>query len=363
MPRLRRGSGSLYRQPGSSMWWVSYYVAGRRVRESTGTRNRAKAREFLDRRLGQRADGKLPGAGTLTFEDLAALVVADYKANNRRTLDDAETRLENLAEHFSGMAAKAITTDDVTAYQARRRAAGVANSTINRETDMLSKGFNLAMRAGKLTAKPYVPKLTEPDARAGFFEPSHLATILPHLPDFMRPPVRFAYETGWRLRSEVVPLTWDRVDLAHGTVRLDPGQSKTGEPRTFPITAELRAILEAQQAERCEGVPWVFPGRDGMGRITHPEYYWGVARKAAGLPEKLMHDLRRTAVRSMRRAGVSEQVAMKLTGHKTRSVFDRYGIVSDRDLRDAAALLDTARTVIVSGIVGRRKKRASRVST
>jgi integrase len=81
--------------------------------------------------------------------------------------------------------------------------------------------------------------------------------------------VTFLYLTGRRVDSEVLPLQWRQVDLGAGTVRLDPGTTKNGEGRVFPMTTELRALLEAQRAytdavQRAKGAicPYVFH-RDG----------------------------------------------------------------------------------------------------
>ena len=70
---------------------------------------------------------------------------------------------------------------------------------------------------------------------------------------------------------------------------------------------------------------------------------WRTACEDAGVPGRLMHDLRRTAVRNLERAGVSRSVAMKMTGHKTESVYRRYAIVSEVDLREAGAKLASLR--------------------
>jgi integrase len=88
--------------------------------------------------------------------------------------------------------------------------------------------------------------------------------------------------------------------------------------------------------------PWVFH-RDGK-PIEAFLTAWATACAAVGVPAKIPHDFRRTAVRNLVRAGVPEQTAMKLTGHKTRSVFDRYDIVNKQDLHDAVGKLAGAGT-------------------
>jgi integrase len=151
-----------------------------------------------------------------------------------------------------------------------------------------------------------------------------------------------------------LPLEWRHVDFAGGEIRLDPGTTKNGEGRTFPMTRDLRTLLQRQHTEhqrfRKAGhiLPQVFVREVANGRggektprpIIRFTKAWRRACLAAGCPGRIPHDLRRTAVRNLVRAGIPERVAMQMTGHKTRSVFERYNIVSDGDLKDAARRLD-----------------------
>jgi integrase len=173
--------------------------------------------------------------------------------------------------------------------------------------------------------------------------------------------IEFAYSTGWRIESEVLPLEWRRVDFNNGgEIRLEPGTTKNGDGRVFPMTDDLLALLKVQRAEHearkkaGQIVPWVFVRmvgkRGGKGvkeprRITSYTKAWKTACIEARCPGRIPHDLRRTAVRNVVRRGVPERVAMKLTGHKTASVFQRYNFVSEGDLRDAARTLDAIESV------------------
>ena len=153
------------------------------------------------------------------------------------------------------------------------------------------------------------------------------------------------YYTGWRVLSEVLPLEWKQVDREAQTVRLEPGTTKNREARVLPygMLPELVEVIETawheHQSLAQDGVlsPYVFH-RDGQ-RIKDYRRAWKSACKRAGLPDKLVHDFRRTAVRNLTRAGVPDSVAMKITGHKTGSVFDRYNITSEADLWDALGAL------------------------
>ena len=277
----------------------------------------------------------------------------DYVTNKRRSVRVVTLRLrKHLTPYFARRRLATISTVDVRAYTARRQAAGASNATINRDLIILKRMCMLATQAGKLMVRPYIPLLKESNVRTGFFEPEQLESVVRHLPSHMSGIASFAFITGWRTPSEILPLEWRQVDLHAGEVRLDAGTTKNGEARTFPLTRELRRILEDQETIandlKTRGIiaRHVFCytiGNKAGQRITEGGFNkaWRKARVVAGCPGRIPHDFRRTAVRNLVRAGVPERVAMQLTGHKTRAVFERYNIVSSGDLRDAARRLDT----------------------
>lgn len=248
---------------------------------------------------------------------------------------------------------KARTRDGVTIPEERRVA---SDAEINRELALLKRMFTLALQAGKLLYRPHIPMLRENNVRTGFFESEQIASVLAHLPAEVQPVIEFAHITGWRIASEVLPLQWRQVDFTGGEIRLDAGTTKNGDGRVFPMTTDLRTVLKAQQVEheRLKKAGHIFPhvffrevaeGRGGDKKPNPIKSYgkaWKSACRAAGCPGRIPHDLRRTAVRNLVRAGIPERVAMQMTGHKTASVFQRYNIVSDGDLKDAARKLNVA---------------------
>ncbi len=285
--------------------------------------------------------------------------------NQRRSLVDLERYFnKHLLPFFGGRRATSVTTSDVRRYTVKRQEAGASNAEINRELAALKRAFSLALRAGTLLFKPHIPMLKENNVRKGFFERDQFESIVRHLPEHVRPVIRFAYITGWRTLSEILPLEWRQIDFQAEEVRLDPGTTKNDEGRTFPFTLELKALLEEPRTKANSLLgknvlsPWVFTYTKKGKPFKSYKRAWATAVTKSGLPGKIPHDFRRTAVRNLVRAGIPEAVAMKMTGHKTRSVFERYNIVSKGDLKDAARRLDSvtgtiepiaSKTLVVSG--------------
>jgi integrase len=353
-----------------AVWWVKYYRSGRPMRESSGSTKESDAIQLLKIREGDIAHGLPvnPKLNRIRFDEAAEDLKTEYAVNGRRSADELERRIRlHLLPHFGGRRLATITTADANTFILKRRAdvmvfaegedrteRRVSNGEINRELTTLKRIFNLARQNGKLTYVPHIPMLKERNVRTGFFEREQIARILAHLPPAIRPAVQFAYVTGWRIPSEVLPMQWRHIDFEARVVRLDPHTTKNDEGRTFPFTDALEQVLEAQKAEhdrlKAEDVicPWVFnrSNRKVRGkRITTFIKAFRAACTKAGCPGRIPHDLRRTAVRNLVRAGIPERVAMQMTGHKTRSVFERYNIVSECDLVEAAKKLNTLQPI------------------
>jgi len=336
----RTGGGSYYRR--GDKHWVKYYREGRPHRESTGSTRERDAIDLLNRRLGDIAAGRPlnPRADRIKVGELLDDLLNEYSVNRRASLRRLQQTLKHLRPALRHFRAAAVTTADISRYIATRQAEDAMNATINRELAALKRAYSLGCRATKILAKPYIPMLTENNVRTGFFEREQFEAVRALLPPELQRVISFAYITGWRVPSEILTLQWHQVDFDAGLVRLEAGKTKNREGRLFPFTEELRTILQAQWADtaglqRRTGriIPWVFHRR-GV-RIKSLYGAWRSACSAAGLPGRIPHDFRRTAVRNLERAGVSRSVAMKLTGHKTEAVYRRYAIVSEADLHEA----------------------------
>jgi integrase len=214
---------------------------------------------------------------------------------------------------------------------------------------LLKRMFSLAIRSNKIARAPYIPVPRVDNVRKGFIEREGYIKLLAELPEYLRPFVTMAYTTGMR-RGEIVRLKWDNVDLLSGMVRLNVGETKNGEGRVIPLGDELLECLKSQLRLRNNTVPdcpLVFFRIIRTKENPVPSWVpigdfrkvWEAGCAKCGLVGLLIHDLRRAAVRNLVRAGVQEQVAMKLSGHLTRAIFSRYNIVSEQDLTDAVRKL------------------------
>ncbi len=318
----------------------------------------------------------------------------DYLLNKKKTLRNVRESWRNhLQPVFGELPAAGVSADKVTEYIVQRQAEGAANATINRETSALARMFSLAIRSGKITRKPHVQHLVERNVRSGYLRDSHydaLARETAKVGNWLRTIFEIGFVYGWR-RSELTTLKVKQVDFEERTISLDAGSTKNDDPRQVRMTDEiidlLRECVAGKGGEECV---FTRPARTGTiyraagsrfwwisywheGRQIHrstrteseeearlvlrdallayPGGYverpvrdfrkdWQRACLAAGCPGLLFHDLRRSAVRRMINCGVRETTAMRITGHRSRSVFDRYAISNQADLDEAVKKLE-----------------------
>jgi integrase len=342
--KARRNSGEGHVYQRGQVWWIKYRVNGEPKYESSESGKESDARKLLKRPLGEIAIGRFvgPDAERVTMRELAEDYLNDYRVNDKRSLDKAVRCANRINVFFGGLKAHTITTDLVKRFVVQRQEEA-ENATINRELAALKRMFNLGLQAEKIQRRPYVPMLKENNVRTGFFEHDEFVAFRGALPDYLQPVATFAYYTGWR-KGNILTLRWNQVDLNAQTVRLNPGTTKNDAGQMIILDGELLETFQKQwERRKVVTIPGQSPTllcsfvfhREGK-LIKDPRKAWNKARKATGLTTKIPHDFRRTAVRNMVRAGVNERVAMMISGHKTRSVFDRYNIVSEEDLREAA---------------------------
>ncbi len=337
--------GMIYKR--GEVYWIKYYRHGKPYRESSKSDKEDTARKLLKLREGEISQGKIPGIyfDRIRFDELAEDFLRDYRLNGKKSLPKAERSVDHLKKAFEGMKVPDITTPAIEAFIETRLKENAKNSSVNRELAALKRMLNLGANQTppKVDRVPHIPMLKENNVRRGFFEHEDFISLRGALPCYLKGFITFAYKTGWRF-SEISNLKWNQVDLKAGIVRLEAGTTKNDEGRTVYLDEELSQVFGEQwEARKQSGklTPYVFPSKDTQDRIKDIRGSWDTACTEAKIGKRIFHDFRRTAVRNMVRAGIPERVAMMISGHRTRSVFDRYNIVSDTDLKLAAQRQET----------------------
>jgi integrase len=351
-----RGQGRVFRPKvdgrESQVWWLDYSIRGKRHRESSGTTGKKEAFAKLRERVGKRTDGTLTGRPErITLADLRTGLQRHYLLEANASWDRASVALSHVEKYF-GETARAIdvTRDAVSGYQEARIIEGAAHNTVRYETGVLRAAFTIAVDKGLLPMKPSFPMPGEGAARSGFFGSADFAALIVGLPVDVADVVRFGRMTGWR-RGEITGLLWSQVEWdddqfpgehaepmpgINACIRIGASQTKGDDDREFPFSEypELRDLLVARWRAR-NGLCVFHRGGKPVGNFRKS---WARACTNAGIPDRIFHDLRRTAARDFRQAGVSEGEIMRLCGWKTRAMFDRYNIVNNEDSRRAVRM-------------------------
>jgi integrase len=362
-PAEGQAQGRIFQNKNRKVWMLAY--CGPRpdgtwgeIRESAKTRSEPRARRILARRLRQVANHKEgladfegPSQRRVLISELLVDLFEEYRRREIKGLDRVWYRIRKGSPLEVGLGSRRVdrlTSDQVVAYTAARRQAGRSKATVNRDVELLGAALRLALQRGKIIRAPRMPaKLSEKDnVRKTFFERTELEALLPHLPEPLDDMARFGFATGWR-RGELLNLTWEAV--SKDEVRL--GTTKNGQPRSLPLDAELKKLIERRRKAREYKTPsgvglsaYVFH-RNGkpLARNTFGKQ-WRRACVKAGLGRRVknekgvlcyegksFHDFRRTAARNMIRAGVPQSIAMRVVGHETDAMFNRYDITDNRD--------------------------------
>src|SRR6266852_6714683 len=337
MVKRERGEGGLFRMKGSRNWYGQWYQHCKQLRVSLKTDVKEEAKRELRRKMGDAERGAAPENETrkLRYGNLRQALLDDYTRRGNKSLqmlaDGTETiwGLSALDKFFGysptnqSSLVVSITVDRIREFVRKRQGEKTGNAAINRSLALLRRMFNIARTDGKIQFMPVVRLLKEPPARKGFVELEQFEAVLSKLPEHLRPLTTFLYYCGVRV-GEAKQIVWSQIDLKRALVRLEGEQTKTSEARIIPLPDVLVSVLKDVKLK--EGLVFDCRGlRDE----------WSKAVKAAEIPNLLIHDLRRSAIRNLIAAGVAEKVAMSISGHKTRAVFDRYHIVSTDDVVNA----------------------------
>lgn len=388
--RRQRGTGSIFLKPPNKNWFIQFYKHGKRVREGTGSPDFDNAKKLLRQRLHEidmneyiKRTGR-PARVRDLYDTLKTQREVDGKDGRKRELPG---RWKHLEPAFGTMLAAEVSTDDVLRYTRKRQEQGAANATINRELATLKRMFRLATQSTppKVTRVPHIAMLREDNARSGFVEDADYERLTANAGElWLRTFLELGYSYGWR-RSELLGLRVRQVNLAARTIRLDPGTTKNREGRQVEMTARVFELLrEAIRGKKADD--YVLTRQ--RGRVRDFRNAWqelcvraGLARfvcrkckveagpmakekkrkrgqhgKVYECPKCLTtrhrhfryeglipHDLRRSAAKALRAAGVPESVVMSMGGWKTAAMFRRYAIVSSADQRAAVEMLERAR--------------------
>lgn len=270
-------------------------------------------------------------ATTATLEDILNLVITDYTTHERTSITSLPGKVKALREAFPDLALEEFCYDVIDEAAKVWTAEDVRTATVNRRLAMLKRAFKLGRRHGLLSFPlPEFPHYTEHNTRTGYLDEDTASQMWQLLPRGLSDFCRFLYACGMR-KGQAAKLTWDMVigDELHIPAKL----CKAREPMILPLRGELQRVIDSCRTYRQESIPFIFHFEAKP--IGDFRKKWREAAWAVGKSKLLVHDLRRSAVRNLRLRGVPHEVCKRITGHKTDSVFWRYRIVTDDEVKKA----------------------------
>lgn len=346
-----RGDGGIYRPKDRPTWYC--YIPTKPKRAVRGPfRTEEEARKAWKSLRKEIAAGRYrPDQERLTVGELLDAYKLDLVTRGAKSMVSFEAHAKAVRDALGHVRAVDVDADTLNRVRQSWLEKGTPNkkgkfrkklpATTDRYLETLRAAYRLAVRQKRMASDcvPYIGLMHPDNRRTGFVDEAVFWKVYDALsPALVRADVAlFAYRSGWR-RGEVEGLTFEQVDLSAREVRLF--DSKNGRGRVLPLEDELLEVIErriaARRYETASGTALsAFVFHEGGSPLGDWRKTWATACKAAGVPGLLLHDFRRSCVRNLTRAGVPSVVAMEITGHRTRSVFDRYNITTTNEAREA----------------------------
>ena len=379
---MSRGDGRLYKHPTSRFWWCEYWLRGKQIRQSTGEADEKQAQKFLKRKIREIENDKEgikrfshPQQERVTVNEILDDLVEHYKRGGekgipREVSPQMSSHLKRLREFFGALPAMHVGSRDIEAFKSQLKAKKKANATVNRSLQLLSQAYSYALESDppKLNRTPKIERYSEKgNVRKGKFSPAEAEAVFNSLPPYMAEVARFAYETGHR-SGEIRKLCWSHLEP--DAIRVPASIAKSREECQIALTEEIEEILSRRRSDRRPGCDLIFH-HDGAAIVDYRKcwrsacvclglgaYYCRSCRDAEGryaskldvdrkcsvcgkswrenpkYSGKIVHDFRRSAAHESWKSGSSVEDCMKITGHKSSSMFKRYAdLFSDEEQR------------------------------
>jgi integrase len=340
-----------YQADGKSWWRVDAWVIdheGRRVRfrrRRIPTREQALA--VATKVQAESFEGNFLQRKQVPRHTVAELWDAYAPAAQRdhAAFDTDAGRARHLLRHLGSYQAQRLSLREVDAYRGARlqektrRGAAPAPATLDREVELLKRLLAYAVRSRLLLEHPLrdVPLLRRPNVRRTVVDEEGFQRLFAAAEEALRPVLLVAFDTGMR-KAEILKLRWDQVDLSAGHIRLEAEDTKTNQARLIVLTERVKHALRA--LPRGLGRASVFANPATGAAWVDLRKAFQRALEATKLEGLWFHDLRRSFVTRARKHRIPESVVMRMSGHRTRAVFDRYNVVDDEDLRAAVRALE-----------------------
>ena len=327
------------------VWWMSFTYQGRQIRQSTETRKKKLAEKVLRKiliRIDEDRFFDVLQERERTLGDLMTRYRSECSINK---VPQSQARdgqmLNHLLPHFGADTALIdITPRLINAYKAKRRHAGAAPATINKEVGLLSHAFNVAIREWEWCRDNPVQRVRMESVNnqiERWLTTKEEERLLAASPPWLQAIMTFALHTGLR-RSEILNLQWQDIDFVRGTLVVM--KSKNKQRRTIPLNGKVFELLVVKQQHHNQESPFVFITSTGtpIGPRNLTRGFQS-ARKKADIQDFRFHDLRHTVATRLVQAGIDLYQVQRLLGHKKPDMTQRYAHHCPESLREGVEVL------------------------